>query len=118
MSILQGELAEIISEALQDAAIPFAMTLTRVTVIPPVNNWEEGTEVIETFECLGFIETYSDLLQAGTFITEADRKAVILTVTLATTPRLTDILIVDGRNYSIQSIGYDPAKATIELRVR
>lgn len=118
MSILQGELAETIAEALIDADVPFAMTLQRITVLPPPNDWTDGEEIIENFACMGFIETYSDLLKAGTMIQEADRKAVIVTTTLSTEPRLTDILIVDGRNYSIQSIGYDPARATIELRVR
>lgn len=118
MSILEGELAEVIAEALIDADVPFAMSLTRTTITPPPNDWTPGTEVTETFQCQGFIETYSDLLKAGTFIQEGDRKAVILTVTLSTTPTLTDLLIVHGRTYSIHSIGYDPARATIELQVR
>jgi len=118
MSILEGEQAETIAEALLDADVPFAMSLTRITVLPGPDPWTPGEEVTETFECLGFIETYSDLLQAGTLIQEGDRKAVILTTTLNTTPALTDLLIVDSRAYSIMSIGYDPARATIELRVR
>lgn len=118
MSILEGELAQTITEALIDADIPFDMAIKRTVVTPPANNWEEGEEVTTTYPCKGFIETYSDLLRAGTAILEGDYKIIILTQTLAIDVRLSDIVVARGRPYAIVSIGYDPAMATIELQAR
>ena len=115
-SILEGELAETISEALIDADIPYAVTITRTEDVggPP---WDPVTEDVE-YACQGFTEEYTALELSGTLIQAHDVKVVVLAPTLTITPTVADKVTVRGQTYSIINVSPDPALATIALQAR
>lgn len=119
-SILEGELAQTIAEALLDADIPFDVVITRTVPgeVDPEQPWIEPEPEVLTFTCKGFTETFSaDYISAG-LVQADDVKVVILAPTLATTPQLSDVVTVRGQAYTIIRIIPDPALATIALQAR
>lgn len=125
MSILLGELATTISEALIDANVPYELTIPRTEQEPPPPDWptwEEwtGEEITTLHKMQGFVETYSELLIAAGAVQADDVKIVVLkpTIPAEITIELTDIVQAQGKSYTILGISEDPAGATVELRAR
>lgn len=120
MSILEGELAQTITDALLDADIPYGVTITRT--VPgepdPETPWIPGEDTVTAYECMGFTETFEADFISGGLVQANDVKVVILPLTLTTTPELTDYVTVRGKTYTIISIRPDPALATIALQAR
>lgn len=117
MSILEGELAQTIADALLDANIPYAMQIVRYVEGDP-SDWESSGGEYVRYDCQGFTEEYDVSLIAGGFIQTSDVKVVIIAPTLAVMPEPTDIVTVRGRDYAIISVTPDPAMATIALQAR
>ena len=120
MSILEGELAATITEALLDADVPFDITVTRTVESEPdpATPWLPGETVTTHYPCKGFIEQYDVFHLSSTQIQVGDVKVVILVPTLAITPELTDTVTARGKSYIIVNVSPDPALATIELQAR
>lgn len=117
-SILEGELAQTISDALIDAGIPYDVTVTRTVrgdYDPAVGGYPETTT---HYPCKGFVESYSDLLRATGVVGPGDVKIVVLGPTLDIVPSPTDTITARGRTFSIISVTADPAGATIEVQGR
>lgn len=119
-SILEGELAATISEALIDANIPFDITINRT--VPgepdPETPWIPGEPTVTAYSCKGFIENYREDFIAGGVVQSDDVKVVVLATTLSIDPDLSDTVTARGITYSIISISPDPAIATIALQAR
>ena len=67
-SILEGELAQTIADALTDADIPYDVTITRT--VPgepdPETPWIPGEPVVTNYACQGFTETFeADYISGG-----------------------------------------------------
>lgn len=114
MSILQGELAEQIADALTEADIPVDVVVTR-TVLTDVNNtpWNPSDDVAVAtdYPCQGLTDSYSALDIDGTLIRQSDIKVLILATTLAIVPSVTDTVTIGGKSYSVISVATDPATA-------
>lgn len=119
MSILEGELAEIIGEAIGGADLFYAATLTRTTVTGG-DPWDPGSgvETTVTFPCQAFEDTYSIFERQNTLIQAGDVKVVVLATTLATVPTTADKITTRGVTRSIVSVERDPAGATFTLQAR
>ena len=119
-SILEGELAQTIADALTDADIPYDVTITRT--VPgepdPETPWIPGEPVVTNYACQGFTETFEADYISGGLVQANDLKVVILAPTLVITPSLTDTVTVRGQTYTIIRVMPDPALATIALQVR
>lgn len=119
-SILEGELAQTISDALIDASIPYVVTVTRT--VPgepdPSTPWIPGEPVATDYPCQGFTETYSEFYLAAGLVQANDLKVVVLLPTITITPAIGDTVTVRGKTYNIINASPDPALATIELQAR
>lgn len=119
-SILEGELASIISEALIDADVPYPVTITRtVPGGPGPNPWDPPIDpVITDYVGQGFVEAYRADEIDGTLILATDLRIIVLLPTLAITPAVSDTVTVRGATYSLISVSPDPALATAALQAR
>lgn len=126
MSILLGELAQTISEALIDANVPYELTIPRMTEGTPRPDdwpsWEEWPDdsVLVEHKMQGFIVDYDEALIAAGVVQMDDVRIVILqpTIPAELTIGITDIVQAQGKTFTILNIGEDPAGATLELRAR
>jgi hypothetical protein len=117
VSILEGELAATIGDALLDAGIPFAITVTRST---PGDGpaYDPGPPVLTDYACQGFIDTYATQPNDGTSIQVGDVKAVIVASTLAIEPKAGDTVTAHGKTRTVIGVSTDPATALYELQAR
>lgn len=117
VSILEGELAETIGDALIDADIPFAITVTRST---PGNGpaYDPGPPTFTDYPCQGFLDIYGAQFIDGSRILEGDVKAVIIAKTLDIQPLPGDTLTAHDKTYSVITVSADPAQALYELQAR
>lgn len=125
MSILLGELAQTISEALIDANVPYEIIVPRTTQTEPPEDWPtwepwEGETVTTEHKMQGFIVDYDEALIAAGVVSMDDVRIVILQPTIPSglTIGLADIVQAQGKSFTILNISEDPAGATLELRAR
>ena len=117
MSILEGEIAEQISDALVEAAIPVAVTVTRQVQDPESSPWAPTFTTVD-YSCQGLRDSYTALDRAGGNILESDVKVLILAPTLAIEPVPGDSVTIDGKTYSVVTVSTDPAGALWEVQAR
>lgn len=120
MSILEGELAQTITDALLDADIPYTVTINRTEpgAPDPETPWIPGDPTLVAYECMGFTEQFSADYISGGLVQADDVRVVILATTLAISPALSDTVTVRGQTLAIIRISPDPALATIALQAR
>jgi len=119
MSILEGELAETIGDALLDADILLDVVVTRSTPGGGGGDpWDPDPPTLTDHPCKGFVDSYRSLERAGTLIEASDVKVVIVAKTLAIGPSPADTVRVRGKRYSIVNVSADPALALWELHAR
>lgn len=128
MSILEGELAAEVADALGE--VFYAATITRM--MPgsgPAHN--PGVPIACAYACKGIVDDYSTDLIDGTLIRSNDRKVLILAPTIekaaeqpnsctaaTITPQPGDAVTIRGETGSIIRVAADPALATYELQAR
>lgn len=120
MSILEGELADAMSAALNDAGVPYAVTVARTTTAPPnpATPHIPGSPTTANHACRGWVDAWTQDERADATITEHDVKVIILLAGLAIVPRSGDDVTVHGATYSVIAVQTDPAMATATLQVR
>ncbi|MEO9595903.1 hypothetical protein, partial [Rhodopirellula bahusiensis] len=85
MSIREVELAEQINDALVEANIPVAVTITRQLIDPESTPWAP-TYTSVNHACQGLRDSYTALDRAGGNVLETDVNILILAPTLAIEP--------------------------------
>lgn len=120
VSILDGELAETIADALQDAAIPFAITITRDVPQDSPDPADPLPPITTDFPCQGFIDSYSAFDIANSLVSAGDAKIVVIanTLTMPSPPGPGDRVTARGKTYSVINVSADPANALYELQAR
>ena len=120
MSILDGDIAEQITDALTNAGLPLDVTLVRTTPGTPDPNepWNPGTPTTTNYECRGWTDRFTEEWQAGTAILAGDVRIFILATTLDVEPQPGDVVMVRGDARTIVSVGADPALACWDLQAR
>ncbi|MGE0749338.1 MAG: hypothetical protein AB7K64_02010 [Variibacter sp.] len=117
MSVLEGEIAETVADALLEAAIPLDLVLTRTT--PGGGDpFDPDPPTSTDYACKGFLDSYSVLERAGSLIEAGDAKIVIVATTLSIEPAPGDSVTVRGKSYAIVNVSADPAVALYELQGR
>ena len=115
VSILQGELADILSDAIESAGLPYAVTVTRTTTSGP----DYDPVVTETpYEGQGWQDQYDQDTIDGTLVQANDVRCFILAHSLAITPTTADTLTLDGMTYAIVRVSVDPAGTALEIQGR
>lgn len=119
-SILEGELAELVTEALEAERVPMTITVTRtVTTEPdPETPWIPGEEVSTAYPCRGWVENYSDDAFERTLIDERDVRVMVLTPSIAIVPTDTDTITIEGRQLSIVNVKHDASGALYIVQAR
>jgi hypothetical protein len=119
MSILSGELAETIGDALIDADIPFDIVITRTFYTEGPNPWEPGEEVSTAYPCRGWVENYSDDAVSGTLIDARDVRVMVLTTSISIVPTdVTDRVAIGGRTFTIINVKHDASGALYVIQAR
>ena len=108
MSILEGELAETIADALIEASVPVAVVVTRNEVSGPV--WEPIITPV-AHDCQGLTVRYTVLERAHSNVEVSDVKVLILASTLDIEPNSSNIVTIGGTTFSIIAFSTDPARA-------
>lgn len=121
MSLLIDEIAEMVSDGLQAADLPYALILTRTTpgVPDPDEPWVPVEPTVENFDCLGWEEDWSAFYLANDLVQSGSKKVCILVPTLAVEPQLGDEITVRGLTYTIVGPSKtDPARAVWEIEAK
>lgn len=123
MSLLQGEIAEMVADGLAAADLPFAMTIPRLHQAEPPDDWpswQEWTAPITTTEYVfqGWIDVFDNSLIAAGVVDATDTKICIVQRGMPFRPELTDTIVARGEVYTILSMNEDPAQAVLELRAK
>lgn len=100
-----------------------AATLIKVTPgTRTPGSLSSGTNPTETsYQCSGFVESYSTFAIANSLAGASDRKISLFAATIpgGVVPDSGDKIIIDGTTYRVQDItGRDPAGALFECRCR
>jgi hypothetical protein len=117
MTIL-SRLPSIVAQAMVDAGLFADCTLSRESIASDGRGgFSPSTESVYTAK--GLILDYSDFVRASSgSIRQEDRRVILLAEGLEVTPRPSDIVTIDGRDWRAIAVSSDPAKATFELQVR
>lgn len=124
MSILEGEIAEIVADALIGADVPYQVYIVRTTNTEPPPDWPthiiwEGSPVTTEYAVMGWVDTFSANLIAQGVVNVDDAKIVLLQPTMPFRPVLADLIKARGQTYTVLGVhAEDPAKATLELRAK
>jgi hypothetical protein len=117
-SILNGELADTISDALLDAGIPLDVVVTRLTPNVGGDPADPPPPTLTDHACKGFADRFSDAFIAAGLIERGDIKVVVVANTLAIEPEPGDQVTIRGKTYRVFDVSADPALALYELQAR
>lgn len=120
MSILQGDFANEVAEALESAEVPFDLTLSRDVAqdSPAPEPGDPPIIVTVNYPCRGFIDQYDASWRAGSLIEAGDVKIIIVANTLSVEPVAGDLITARGKVYAAISVQADPAVATYQIQGR
>jgi hypothetical protein len=120
-SVLEGEWAETITEALQGASIPYVITLhVPGGEVPGENPWDPPV-VVDPVDHPGegWRDSYTADMIDGSTILSTDVRIMVLASSLASyVPFVGQSITVDGTTYSIIHVARDPAHALYDLQAR
>ncbi len=106
MSILDGYLAEQLSDALINADIPQSAVVTVQETSGPV--WDPIITDVP-YACSGWVDNYATIDHVDSNVQVNDRKVFIIASTLAVTPVPGNTVAIAGSPFSIISVALDPA---------
>jgi hypothetical protein len=110
-SILEGDLAETIADALIDAAVPLDIVITRFTPSVGGDPADPSPPTLTDYGCKCFADYFSDAFIAAGLIERGDIKVVVVANTLGIEPRPGDQVTIHGRTYRVFDVSADPALA-------
>ena len=119
MSILQGDLADDVTAALDAAGVPYALVVSRTTTTGG-DPWDPGSGETTTtdYACSGWLDSYGLDLIDGTIIQSGDVRVIILQSSIAIDPAPADTVTIDGQTYTIISVKADPAGTLWDVQAR
>lgn len=123
MSLLEGDIAEILADALEAADLPYPMTIPRLYQEPRPEDWPSWQEwpapiTVVEHEFQGFVDVYDARLIAAGVVDVGDVRIILIQQGMPFRPELTDTIVARGETYTILDITEDPARATLEVRAK
>lgn len=115
-SPLEGAIRRTMGKAMRSTFYRATLICTTPGAPDPDRLWIIPHPVEEHFPCRAVVDAYSAFLVASGVVSINDVKVIILTDSLKATPKLTDVVSVRGKTYTILNIETDPALATWVLR--
>lgn len=115
--IFKAKIAQQINKGL--GKLVFDITLTKKTAGLRAGNPTGGVASVETaYHGRGFMVDYRANQIDGTIIQVMDRQVVILGASIPVVPDTNDLLMAEGKEYTIVRVTRDPAGATYICQVR
>lgn len=114
-SILEGDMAAQLTDAITSAGLPYTITVTRITTSGPSY---DPVQVETPHEGQGWRDNYSLDTVDGTLIRASDARVFILASTLAIAPTTADRVTLDGVTHSIVRVSIDPAGTAWDIQAR
>lgn len=115
--IFKAKIAQQINKGL--GKLVFDVTLIKKTVGLRPENLTGGVSSVETpYRGRGFMVDYQANQIDGTIVQVMDRQVVILGASIPVVPDTNDLLIAEGKEYTIVRVTRDPAGATYTCQVR
>ncbi len=123
MSLLLGEIAEMVADGLASADLPYSMTIARLHQEPPPPGWPtyeiwDGPITVVEHVFQGWVDVFDNSLIAAGVVDEGDVKICLIQRDMPFRPELTDTITARGVTYTILSMNEDPAQAVLELRAK
>lgn len=115
VSILDGYLAEQLTDALTAADIPQSATVTVQEISGPP--WEPVITDVP-YACSGWVDNYATIDHVDSNVQVNDRKVFIVASTLTPTPVPGNTVTIAGATFSVISVALDPAGAAWVLQCR
>jgi hypothetical protein len=115
VSILDGYLAEQLTDALINADIPQSAVVTVQETSGLA--WEPVITDVP-YACSGWVDTYNTIDHVDSNVEVNDRKVFIIASTLAVTPVPGNTVTIAGSTFSIITVALDPAGAAFVLQCR
>jgi len=115
-SILQGDLASLLTDALEAERIPYPLAIRR-TELDTSDPFNPGSHDVD-YAAQGWLDTYAATDIDGTLIRTTDVKAFALCSSITITPATTDKLLANSKTYTIVSVQRDPAGACWVIQAR
>lgn len=108
MSILDSELATILTDALTAFDIPQSCVVTRNEVSGPPF---DPIITPVAHPCKGWVDNYNQIDHVDSSVMVNDRKVFVVCSSLDIVPSTADTLTISGTTYAIVSVQRDPARA-------
>jgi hypothetical protein len=119
VSILEGELAADIAEALLAAGLAIDLTITRNEVVAPGGApWEPPITAPVDHACKGWPDQWTEAELAGTRVLSSDVKVCLIATSISITPVIGDRVTVRGQTGEVVRVDADPALAVYTLQAR
>lgn len=121
MSLLEGEIAALISDGLAAADLGYPITLERIVpgIPDPDEPWVPVGNTLQTWQTRGFEDKFTEYYIARNVIIAGDRLMYLVAHDFAPVPVPGDILISrDNEPYVIIEVRTDPARALWECHTR
>lgn len=115
MSVLDGELADLLTDALTDADIPQSCVVTVQSHSGP-----DYAPIITNLPhtCKGWADTYAAFELADSSVRSDDRKVFVLCASLAIVPVPGSSVTIGSKTFEIVGVQRDPAGAAWVLQCR
>jgi hypothetical protein len=118
-SILDGELAADVAEALLAAGLAIDITITRSEVVSPAPHpWEPPVTAPVDYPAKGWPDAWTEAELSGTRVQSNDVKVCVIATSLSITPVVGDHVTVRGQTGEVVRVDADPALAVYTLQVR
>lgn len=119
-SILDGDIADVVADALTSAGVPLDLTLRRTTTVDPGTPWDPSDDVVTTtdYPCSGWPDQFAADWIAGGLVQATDARVMIIPSTLAVEPQPGDRVIVRDSTLTVVAVRSDPALALWDLQAR
>ena len=118
MSILEGELANEIADALDSAGVAYAIAITREVPGEGGDPFDPPPPVVTTYNGRGFVDDWDEAFLTGGLVERGDVKVIVIANSIAVVPAAGDRVTARGKTYSVLNVSADPARATFTLQAR
>lgn len=78
------------------------VSLKRVTVTPPANEWEEPSETVETWPLKAAVKRQHQRYEGGVLIVETGD--MVTFAVPAVVPQVSDLMVIDGKDRAITNL--------------
>lgn len=119
VSLLSGELATIVHQAMKDLFLDAVLTRDTVsTTSPDVDRFDPPAPTSADYTCKAIVETYSEKFRMDGLVKANDRRVLILANSISVVPTINDRVTIRGIVFTVMAVETDPALAVYTCQGR